>query len=348
MALIQKKVEFRFTQSKFEGLLGVVVEINNDGFHEKYISTLKENLSRYGITCKRLVMSSADIRGYIHNEETFRIFLKEFIDNIIASVEAIKVFHTRYNSKKLPLISVYGKSGIKQIVPVEFIRKIARSYPIICIWRQCYLDKDSLSGIFHVDGFDTERSPAWDFIETNLKKGSLNVIYKGDQCNPIISTADLVVRYIETDIRLNNGQFNDEGISECLSRWGDKFEQYPLTGQSWALKNMSPYSEGNLDLSKYITHPIVFIPKEQPYELRSEDEIKVFEKLPIYDAIINFLVKIKGTLKHIELPKDMALAKSDVDYLLIMGSRGEELYKYLNSGGLRLKRLDIGELEKSG
>jgi len=53
-----------------------------------------------------------------------------------------------------------------------------------------------------------------------------------------------------------------------------------------------------IDLSPFTNHPIVFIPQESPSGWKSKEEQQLFENMPIYSKLLNFLFHIDGSYKY--------------------------------------------------
>lgn len=336
------KVELGAFSTRFEGLLGVgVTALDYSSFKEKYVASLKSLFESRGIRCDRLVCKSADISKFIHNSEEMIEFLEDFFDNINDEIERLDIYCTRYVSRKLPRITIYGADRPQYVKPVEFIRKIANAYPHICAWR--YLSHFYREErMVYLDHFESDQTLAWDYIS---KFPNVKVLYKGDNCNCLISSADLLIRLTVLLLKKYNAGFNWRGLKELHSHylWGTKTSANTLGGQTYILKNITPYSHKPIDLSDFINHPIVFIPPERPGGIRSNEERQLFENMPIYDKLLNFLFYLNGSFKYFT-PEDIKLVKKG-DYMLIMGRHGEELFNYLTAGGVSLRRITLEEMK---
>jgi len=185
------KLELGAFSTRFEGLLGVGITVSDEvSFKETYVSTLRSLFNAKNIDCERFVCKSADIAKFIPNPNSMLDFLQEFFTTINDEIDRIDIYCTRYNSKKLPYITVFGEDRPERKKPVEFIRMISNGYPHVCAWR--YLSHFSKNVyIVYLDHFESYRTKAMDFL---FNFPNIKVLYKGDSCNCLLSTADLFIR----------------------------------------------------------------------------------------------------------------------------------------------------------
>jgi len=337
------KIELGAFSTRFEGLLGVGITVKNeDSFKGTYVSALKSLFSKRKINCERLVCKSAEIARFIPDTNNMLVFLQEFFDYINSEIERIDIYCTRFNSKKLPYITIFGEDRPERKKPVEFIRMISSGYPHICAWK--YLSSfNKTKCTVYLDHFETYRTPAMDYL---FKFPNISVLYKGDSCNCLISTADLFIRLTVLLLKKRKAHFNWKGLKNLHSSfaWKDKISANTLGGQTFILKNITPYTRQLVDLSQFIKHPVVFIPHENPGGLKAKEEQRLFENMPIYTMLLNFLFYVDGSFKFLDPIKDSRLIK-DGDYILVMGKRGEELFEYIRHGGYNISKITLKDIE---
>lgn len=336
------KLDLGAFSTRFEGLLGVgITAVDEDSFTEKYVAVLKSLFDSIGVDCDRLVCKSVDIARFVQSPESMIQFLEAFFNSINDEIERIDIYCTRYNSAKIPTITIYGADRPEYKKPVEFIRKIANGYPHVCAWRYLshFGDKDRM---IYLDHFESDQTPAWDFLSNfpNIK-----VVYKGDSCNCLLSSADLLIRLTILLLKKNRVGFNWRGLKSIHSpyAWGTKTSTNTLGGQTFILKHITPYSRKQIDLSTFINHPIVFIPHESPSGMISKEEQRLFENMPIYGKLLNFLFYINGSFKYFN-PIDDVKHVQEGDYMLVMGKHSESLLEYLQAGGVTINKITLEEI----
>lgn len=114
------------------------------------------------------------------------------------------------------LITIYGekgREGAKQVSVSEFFKRVREYFPIICAWKLCsYLDLWHLEVV--LDGCKGERSHAWEELVSNCKK--VTIAFGGDSYNPFVSAADLLVKWIDEELRESGLPLNQGALTRIL------------------------------------------------------------------------------------------------------------------------------------
>lgn len=90
----------------------------------------------------------------------------------------------------------------KTIPTVHFIEKIAPGFSYMTalgyVWRH---EDTGFEGLeVHIDAFLSKHTTAWDIVKS---KAPVNIFYKGDECNPFISCADILASYVDDMISVH-------------------------------------------------------------------------------------------------------------------------------------------------
>lgn len=273
--------------SVYKACLGVAITINDEKkFVGKYNLTVGGLLKKYGIKRKKTVYKSYDIMSNLkpnHYKEFFDDFYQSLI---IDQISELDVFYSLFFKKDTPEIRIYGRdeSGIEKMGIIPFIDKLNPSYPHVCAWR--YLEQHKkFNGALHLDHFTGSITEAWETIDG---KDNIFIYFMGDCCNPLIATADLVVRYIDIQLRYKQRRLYPEYIAEVLPGYEGKLSTHFL-GQKF-LSNIRPISKTPINPTSKIKHPIIFIVKEKP---------KVLEKRGCYYP--SPPSGTKSAIKHVRL-----------------------------------------------
>jgi len=337
------KVELGLKMNRFEGLLGVIVTCNNEkSFVDLYRECMPRSLAQVDLRSDRIILKAYDISRLAPEKQN--TIITSFFSCVEKEVERIDIYYTRFNPKKLPTISIFGEDEPTTKLPVEYIRIIANGYPHICNYH--YLSQYSAKTIdkMYVDHFDTFYTPAWESLS---KFKNLTVLYKGANCNCLISVADLLLRLTENDVKSKKEDFNKEGLERLHSvySWAKKVIVHELGGKTEILKFMTPKNRRMVDLTEYLARPLVFVPSESLTGVPTEKERNLFESLPVFDDLSNFLFFIKGSFKYFEPNVDARTARKG-DYFLVLGKNSEIVYKYLKRCGLNLAMITPEELKE--
>lgn len=337
------KIELGSPPKVFEGLLGIAVTCKEEkSFVNLYRKCMTKALDSIGAKTDRIVLKAYDI-SRIAPEREDKVIIP-FLDCLEKEIERIDIYYTRYNPNKLPSVSVFGKDRPTTKDPVEFVRMVANAYPHYCgYW---YLNEYTSKGLskMYSDHFESYHTPAWDSL-SQFKE--LSVVYKGGNCNCLISSADLLVRITLTETKRKNEDFNVEGIKRIHSgfSWTEKVKVHELGGNTQILRSMAPMSRREVDLTPYIARPLVFIPTESLAGVPRQEEKDLFENLPVFDDLANFLFFSKGSFKYFKASEDVKLCREE-DYFLLLGPDSEKMYAYLKKCGLVLKKITPEKLKE--
>jgi len=337
------KIELGNSPNIFEGLLGIAVTCKNEkSFVDLYRACMPKALEKLGIKTNRIVLKAYDISK--HAPEHEYDVLIPFLDCLKEEIERIDIYYTRYNTNKLPRISIYGKDQPTTKNPVEFLRIISNGYPhYVGYW---YLNKYSSKDIgkMYLDHFESCLTPAWESL--SQFKG-LTVVYKGGNCNCLVSTSDLLLRITVTQLKAKNEDFWKDGLERIHSAfsWSNKVTVNELGGSTAILKFMTPINRRLIDLTSYIARPLVFVPTENLAGIPTKEERDLFEDLPVFDDLSNFLFLTQGSFKYFRPSSDVRIGREG-DYFLVIGQNSERLYEYLKKCGTNLIKITPEELRE--
>jgi hypothetical protein len=337
------KAELGNKPSVFEGLLGIAVTCKDEkAFTDAYKRCIQGALKKLGIHSERVVLKAYDISRIAPERENEILF--PFFECLKNEIEQIDVYYTRYNPLKNPSITVYGKDQPEKKNPVEFLRLITNGYPhnVAYYYLSEYGSKDIEK--MYLDHFESCVTPCWDSLSHFT---DLSVVYKGGNCNCLISVADLLLRLTIMQLKEKREYFGKEGFERLYSSfsWSKKVLIHELGGSTAILRSMTPVNRRDIDLSQFIARPLVFVPTETLASIATRDERTLFEDLPIFDYLSNFLFTTKGSFKYFRADTDVRLAKSG-DYFLVLGENSEKLFTYLKNCGTNLTKITPDELRE--
>ncbi len=337
------KAELGNQPNIFEGLLGIAVTCKDEAkFNALYQKCLFESVKNLSITTARMVMKAYDISKLVPEQEDK--IIQPLLEGLNEQIERIDIYYTRYNAKKLPSITMYGKDQPTTKNPVEFLRLISNAYPHYVGY--FYLKEYTSANIsnMYLDHFDSCYTPSW---ETLSKFDSLKIIYKGGNCNCLVASADILLRVSIMGLKAKREDFNGDGLSRVHNQfaWSNKVCTHELGGSTAILRVMTPTNRRQIDLTNHLSRPLVFVPAEGLPGVLVKDERDMFEELPIFDALSNFLFRINGTFKYFKPDSDVRIMRKG-DYFLVVGPNSETMYKYLKACGATLTMLTPDDLKE--
>jgi len=186
---------------EFRGNIGVVVNPEDiESFEAEYDSIMFELFDDFDVEREKIVYKSHEIgRLFPGNPSKIRAFHIRFARKML-NVEDIKVnyFFTTINTKYLEdsKISVFGEYGrpTRKIEVKSFLNMIEGYYNVLCAWKLTQIT--GLFGCtFIFDGMEgIHPTKAWEEL---IKNNNIRIVYSGDHTDPLLSTADLLVKHLD-------------------------------------------------------------------------------------------------------------------------------------------------------
>jgi len=248
----------------FKALLGVSVLVNNyDQFCQKYDELIDKTLSSLSIPKSRRVYKSSDLTEITHRVGVDVVTL--VANGLLKYIDFVDVYYTYFQPeypdsiidkskiKEVKDISCYYMQEIERLSPVKFIDLISGYYPTICC--HAYLKNKSFTlqehyYLDHCSGIQPSIA-----IKNVLSKPNVKFVFRGDQINPVISSADIICRYID-DFAFKNGLSLNRHLPKRLNFESNK-SQTTFIGPSW-LFDIKPSHKEHLNVSHKCLHPIFY------------------------------------------------------------------------------------------
>ncbi|QDA30420.1 hypothetical protein FH039_00660 [Thermococcus indicus] len=341
-------IKFIGKNGTFIARIGVAVSVRDSDFSE-YVRSYREFFERFksnfGLQTPRWVFSSSDLRSYLIGEgdlTEYLLLMREFIDDVVVPNNVI----TNFVFASFGVKRVYMPDGTSKSV-MAFIKKVLKSYfAYIPAWVVVSRLSHARPKV-HIDNFNpSPQTVAWN--ELLNRASELKIIPNGDKIDPLISTADLLLRYVKEMISLSKWRLDVNSLRTNLRSVGfpgDLLRIYHVGGRY--LSNIVPQSVSNdIDPSMFNPTPRIYVLKEGL--LTGEKEQQLIEKSPVFEYILRYATDKGGSLKFLSL---QAGAGGDFDMLkqggivISLGPYGEKLGEYISSGlGFPLTHLTSSEL----
>ncbi len=311
-----------------KGLLGVGVETSDlEQFNETYSKSLSELFKQNGQEIKRPVYCAreiASILGFETLEEELSV-LSNFKDSLLPAIDNVHLFYTFIFGLKEGLVSIYGHSPNYVRIPLtsqdksiqDFYDLISNTYPMLCAWE---LRNYKNTSTLFLDNFQGRVCPAW--LELGNAQDIL-VYYKGDQCNKLISAADILLRIIKIKMIPNKACFLKSEIEKIAGVVGNKTQVYFIGKQ--CLNKITPHVPSRMKPHRLVKHPIAYLAKENP---KDEGEESIIENSPLFNDIVKRINSGDGCAKYFH-PDDDSREIKQGDQLVSFGKRGDQIIEKL-------------------
>ncbi|HEY9245737.1 MAG TPA: hypothetical protein VIO11_02715 [Candidatus Methanoperedens sp.] len=332
---------------EFRSNIGVVVNpLDIVSFEDSFEQIQNELFEEFEVERQKKIYKSADIGSLFPMQENkINAFHVAFTRKIL-NLDDLKIAYcfTRINSKYLEdnKVTIFGNYGYatKKVDVKSFINILDSYYNALCGWK--VMKKTGIiNSTFLFDGMEgIYPTKAWYELKA---KNNIQISYSGDQTNPILATADILVKTLDIFLKKDYDPLNEKTIEKIIGY--DKkvdteniFYVYignpdlesikPLEDRQFTLKEMSPV----------IKRPIIFVSKGSLPGQRD-----VLENLPIYPKIHDLAYGLHAGVRVYEPKKDsQIIGRGNVaDYFISLTSEADQQYQLLKRGGAKIEKLEI-------
>jgi len=308
----------------FLGCLGVCLEFPEDNsFSDAYLALIDEVVRKSGGARPRSILKSYDIRKlYGSDVGSYISDLGEFTHGITSTGIRIHAAFTTLNPKIVPDgIKLYGigKDPVETIRPIDFLKRLNTYYPYIATWKTVLTSKIWNSSIL-LDSFTGEHTDAWYDL---TKYHDVQIFPKGDSCNPYISSADIVTRYLNEYLSSRRLHLTEEGITAALRACNVSDASIHYVGHG-DFNKIIPAQKQQIFYEQFYPHPLCYLIPEGLFEKDSE----IVEQSPFYQKVLDFAAEQNSGLKFFTQFEDIKRLRSG-DIMIYMGDKGKAQANYL-------------------
>jgi len=345
-----------WNKEPFRGLIGVIIQCKNpSSFKNGYDKMISNFFERNAIVQNKKVFKASEIAALLPGPPwklrgIFRSFVRDIFEfpdleiSVLFSTFDLRSLRARKISS-LPeeyreeeyekirdegvsakLIQIYGEPGSESVQYVSisnFFEIIRQYFPIVCIGSLIETAKISKSTII-VDGCTGPRCGYWDTIITS--DNDFTIAPHGDSYNYFISSADIITRWIDEELRQAPLPLNMNAMIRLLKEWQGVTDEIVTDHIHIAhlsnkhLGKIKPFSKQQIQVYEplYIKHPIYFIVLEE----NTKEERLRFEHSPIMYRIHNKLSETDGSYIFWSTKRHPGLIRKG-DVLIIYGEKGQ-------------------------
>lgn len=309
----------------FLGCLGICLQFSGENsFADTYSKLIDVLVEKTGGVRSRAVLKSYDIRKLYRSDSSgFISDLGDFTSGLSESGVRIHAAFTTLNPNIVPDgIKLYGtgKNPVVLIRPIDFLKRLNTYYPYIAAWKAVRSTKVRNTTIL-LDSFTGEQTDAWDDLVTHH---AVQILPKGDSCNPYISSADIVTRYLNEYLSTHRLHLADEGITTAFEACGVSDASIYYVGHG-DFKKIVPNKKQQIFYDQFYPHPLCYLIPEGLFEKDSE----IVEQSPLYQKILDFATEQNSGLKFFTQFEDIKRLRQG-DLIIHMGEKGKAQANYLS------------------
>ncbi len=313
--------------------LGVGVKFNgsDEEIKNQYGELIQKYKKSFESYTNRLIYSFRDLIEEFTMKRAIP-FADHIIDEITPFIDYVHVSYVILPPKKVNFVTVGGVyAPVKEIKTEDFLRNLSPMFSYLTAWTA--LPKYDESTKYLIDSFSSKSTRAWDDLV--MRVGTNMKIYShGDECNPLISIADLIA--FLTDIKLKNQKLHlkPENIEKV---WDGYFPVNVRFLDDKVLNKYVWYNDNKINFSNYLAHPMVFILVDRIKEYfkgvvhinEEEKEIKFSKILPKTDVYINaatYAFMLNGSFQLFDPYIDTDKIKNG-DIMVYVGEKSKKIAK---------------------
>ena len=329
-------------QGGFFTPLGAGVEINNpEEFTEAYLKAIHKSAESFGIEEPSLLYSSSALIEKLGRDKAMA-FAQQLIDTMSEYVTSVHFCYVILSSRNIPKITVGGNNCPEYEVETEdFMRNLNPMFSYISAWKYQRYHRGFDCKIL-IDSFRSKETIAWKELSKNP---NIVIVPHGDDVNPLISFADIVV--FMTDVKLysadpRNRTLNSQNLKVI---WKGVFNVHSsIIGENF-LNKVKWINENLVDFKKYLLKPTVFFMAD---DLKTDDINKeIFSKAteePISKKKSKRLMELQPVREAVEYaalhgcsfqffdPSTDSKNIYDNDIIVYMGDKSRQLATYYEDG----------------
>ena len=299
-------------QRHFFAPIGLGIETRDSGsFKNAYDDALARIFEDLGLERRRRAYSFGTLVDFF-KDQAGRI-ADRLLSEIADEVSRVWFFHTQVSEIKTPYI--YSRGKYRRLPPLEYMKIHQQAYPYWCAWRLS-TEQEIRSTAILLDAFQSAETTAWN----DLKVLRPLVFYKGDEVNPLISAADILLARADRDLRehILRDTFVERVFSDLGYKASSLFIGQPHYRQITAVTPLP------ISLREYVPRPMVFILHEgRPKGLNPKEWERARFLAPVSDSPLNHAFDKNVGCKAFDFDQDGALLNPKKDVLFLYGPDGK-------------------------
>jgi len=326
-------VEFerQWKMGKWNSVLGACVFTSSyEDFQARYKKAIKEQFKRMGFDVKRTVHSSHSINSVLQNSPQGYNFFEFMLSECLDCIDKINLVFSYY--PKMDEIYMFSDKRPSSLPPSDFIKRhLLNSYPHVCAWHAL----KSNSCTIMMDSFNGYLTHAWEEIESYDK---INIYFNGDECNPLISMADITLRIANERLLRENMFLGKQQVLSVFEDLGSKIS-VDFLGRS-QLPLITPRNNISIPIFRKIKHPVFFILRPKTDYLDN----KIFLNSPRGHDILELAHIKQGCAKIYNKDEDINIMQ-DGDFLVFTDKNGDIAAQTIIDLGYNVEKYHIKQID---
>ena len=238
------------------------------------------------------------------------------------------------------IVPIYGGDpGRTYVTLFDFLNKISDSFPIAAAWK--LMQRTGLAGhTFLLDGFQGEVPRAWHEL---VRRNFVQLVPRGDHCNPYLSCSDLLLRSIDRQRSEENLPLDYGSLWRALrviAGVGGRAELHVHMIGNEDIPMIAPYDRTRVPQDQFLKHPAFLFVTEDGNSARE------IENSPHLGKVYDRAYRERASVALYSPDVSPGIVR-DSDWVVIYGERGHSTYRGLKRLGYSLNLWDLRSAESA-
>lgn len=319
----------------FVSQLGIGVTVPEpEVFTENYVTVSQDLRRKFNIDYDTPFFSSAclnDNLGLFDAVDFTKCLLLKMQDHI----ESV---HCSYVVLPTPTKTYVEEGGIRcpkvKVPATRFIDGLGSAFSYLTtlsyIWTYGKADFNNLE--MHIDAFRSKHTKGWTIVKD---KASTKIFYKGDECNPFISCADIIAFYLDNTLSKQKMRLLPDNVKNVFKPY--KFSSTVHLFDSHNKHYCSRQTDQSINILSRLARPIVFLAIDKFAETNGkefdgdQDKLTVnksrkadVRQTEVYQAALKYAYQQNGCMKLFSVTEDKSIIKSG-DVFVYVGPNSKKI-----------------------
>lgn len=325
----------------FVSQLGIGVTIPEpEAFAKEYVKISQDLRKKFGFKYATPFFSSTCLRDHLNIFEAID-FARQLVSGIQDHIESVHCSYIALPTSDTTYVEVGGIKCAKNRIPtIKFIDSLGPMFSYLTalryVWTYKNTDFDDLE--MHIDAFRSRHTKGWNIVK---KAAPIKIFYKGDECNPFISCANIIAFLVDETLTIKRLKLSPDEIKSALEPY--KFDKTVHFFSSRNVHHCAWKIDQMINISDHLAKPIVFLaidrfaadtqeqeddtPDEQA-EGRLQKPGTSIRQTKIYQAASSYAYQKNGCMKLFSTQEDMGIIKSG-DVFIPAGPNSAKISKTL-------------------
>ena len=328
----------------FGSQLGIGVTIPEpETFVQRYVEANQELKQKFGLDYATPFFSSTCLKDNLGIFDATN-FASQLVSKIQDHIEAVHCSYIALPTSDTAYVEVGGVRCAKTRMPIpKFIGSLGSAFSYLTalsyIWKHEDMDFSDLE--MHIDGFRSKYTKGWDVVKS---KASTKIFYKGDECNPFITCADIIAFLVDAMLDKGRLKLFPEDVKSVLRPY--KFDTTVLFFDSHSKNHCAWQVDEVINISSRLAKPIIFLAMDpliaesgsQEHDTQMSQDVRATDKprrtdvtlrqTEAYQTALKYAYQKNGCMKLFSAHEDRGLIRSG-DVFIYVGPKSEKISQML-------------------